>query len=235
MTVPNPAAEGAVRPPAGRATLVKQGQLEVVGGLQEVDARLAITRGLAEYIEDLTGQAPEGRRLRFKAVHEEYSEPEESLQFPSAVVLLVGDGQYVQRGLTPALDPRERLPMPDGRYLVVPCDYQQDVSVEVWTDDVIARSQFVAMLERAFNPQFHRYGFALELPYYFTTRAVYGLKSLSIRDTADDAQRRVRVAAFTLSAQIPIISLFTFPDARPSFDLQSVGPGAEVLLSTSTT
>jgi hypothetical protein len=235
MTVPNPAAAGAARPPIGRATLVKQGQREVIGGVQEVDARLAITRGLAEYIEDLQIDQPEGRRLRFKAVHEEYAEPEEQLQFPSAVVLLVGDGQYQQRGLTPALDPAERLPMPDGRYLVVPCDYVQDVSVEVWTDDVMARSQLVQLLERAFHPQFHRSGFVLELPYYFTTRATYLLKGLSIRDSADDAQRRVRVAAFTLQAQIPLITLFTFPDARPSFDLQSVGPGAEVLLSTSTT
>lgn len=235
MTVPNQAAPGAQRPPAGRASLVKQGQLEVIGGVQEVDARLAITRGLAEYLEDLQGDAPGGRRLRFKAVHEEYAEPEEQLQFPSAVVLLVGDGQYQQRGLTPALDPRERLPQPDGRYLVVPADYVQDVSVEVWTDDVVARSQFVCMLERAFHPQAHRSGFVLELPYYFTTRATYLLKSLSIRDSSDESQRRVRVAAFTLQAQIPIITLFTFPDARPSFDLQSVGPGAEVLLSTSAT
>jgi hypothetical protein len=125
--------------------------------------------------------------------------------------------------------------MPDGRYLVVPCDFKQDVSVEIWTDDVMARSQLIVMLERAFNPQFHRFGFALELPYYFTTRAVYALKELSVRDDADNAQRRIRIASFTLSAQIPLITLFSFPDARPSFDLQSVGSGAEVLLNTQVT
>ena len=235
MTVPNQAAQGALQTTAKRARLVRQGEKEVVGGYQEVDARLALTRALAEYIQDLQVDAPDGRRLRFKAVHEEYAEPEEQLSFPSATVLLVGSGQYEARSLTPSLDPKERLPMPDGRYLVVPCDYVQDVAVEIWTDDVMARSQLIAMLERAFNPQFHRFGFVLEMPYYFNTRAVYALKELSVRDDADNAQRRIRIASFTLSAQVPLITLFTFPDARPSFDLQSVGSGSEVLLTASVT
>ena len=235
MTVPNSAATGAVGQPPGRARLVQQFDKEVVAGYQEVDARLALTRGLAEYIQDMQADAPDGRRLRFRAVHEEYAEPEEQLKFPVATVLLSGEGQYEARGLTPALNPKERLPMPDGRYLVVPCDFVQDVNVEIWTDDVMARSQLIAMLERAFNPNFYRYGFVLELPYYFTARAVYAMKSLSVRDDADNSQRRIRIASFTLSAQVPLISLFTFPDARPSFDLQSVGPGSEVLLSPAAT
>lgn len=231
MTIPNPPAPGAASP-RGRARLVGRGEPEVVGGTQEVDVRLAITRGLAEYIQDLRIDVPGGRRVKLREVHEEYGEVEYPARMPAAAVLLSGPGSYEARSLSPGLDPRERVPAPDGRYLVVPCDYVQDVSVEVWTNDPAERSAAVMMLERAFLPHAWRYGFTLELPYYFQNRATYALKDLSIRDDSSSAQQRIRVAAFTLNARAPLIVPTSFPDARPLFELQSVGDGADVLLTT---
>jgi hypothetical protein len=113
---------------------------------------------------------------------------------------------------------------------VVPCDYVQDVQVEVWANDPAERSAVVMMLERAFLPQAWRYGFTLELPYYFHGRATYALKDLTIRDDATTSQQRLRAAVFTLAARAPMIVPMHFPDARPRFELASVGEGADVLL-----
>lgn len=234
MTVPNPPTPGSPSP-RGRARLVQQGEKEVLSGLQEVDVRLAMTRGLAEYIQDLRIDVPGGRRVRFRSVHEEYAEPEEPADMPAAAVLLSGPGTYEARSLTPGLDPKERLPQPDGRYLVVPADYVQDVTVECWTNDPAERSAAVMMLERAFLPHAWRYGFSLELPYYFSNRVTYSLKDLTIRDDADNSQRRIRVAVFTLAARAPLIVPFSFPDARPRFELASVGTGEDVLLTLEVT
>lgn len=221
--------------PRGRARLVQKGELEVMSGVQEVDVRLAITRGLAEYIQDLRIDVPGGRRVKLREVHEEYAEVEDPARMPGAAVTLSGPGEYEARSLTPGVDPKERLPQPDGRYLVVPCDYVQDVSLEVWTNDPAERSACTMMLERAFLPHAWRYGFSLELPYYFQTRATYSLKDLTIRDDPSSAQQRIRVAVFTLAARAPVIIPTSFPDARPLFELASVGDGPDVLLTLEVT
>jgi hypothetical protein len=198
---------------------------------QETDARVALTRGLAEYLSPMEGQAQGGRKVRFKNVFEEAAEPEELGAYPAVAVTLQGSGIYEPRTMAPTLDPRDRIPAPDGRYLLAHADFVQDLAVQCWATDPEERMAITLMLERAFNPSPNRYGFILELPHYFNARGAYSLKELSIADDPDGTARRLRVATFVLSARIPLISLFTFPDAKPSFVLQAIGDGPDVLVT----
>jgi hypothetical protein len=203
-------------------------------GVQEVDVRLALQRGLAQYLRRLSLNALGGRRVRLRRVREEWSEPEENAEYPSAAVTLSGPGTYAPRALTPALNPKQRLPPPDNRYLIIPSEFNSNLAVEVWTTDPEERTALVQMLEAAFNPVPWRSGFVLELPFYFNVRATYVLKELSIPDDADDALRRYRRAIFTLDASAPLVTLFSFPNARPRFDLQAVGTDIDVSVVGST-
>jgi hypothetical protein len=231
MTVPQVPATGALVPPIGKAFLVTKSTPAVVfTANQECDARLALCRGLAEFMSSLSVNAVGGRKVRFKDVHEEWAEPEESASYPSARIGLKGPGTYEARSLTPTLDPAERIPLPDGRYCLVMADFTATLGVEVWANDPEERSALIILLERAFLPNSNKYGFDLQLPYYFNARATYAMQELVVDDDGDLALRRYRIATFMLTARIPLIALFSFPDARPFFDLQAVGTGADVLV-----
>jgi len=235
LTVPNPPAPGTQRHPVGRATLALRGTQQAYTAVQECDPRLAMCRGLAEYIEDIVFDAPGGRRLRFKDVHEEFADPEETGKYPSARISMRGSGTYEDRSLSPGLDPKERLPLPDGRYMVVPADFVAELAAEVWATDVVERSALLMALEAAFTPNYDRFSFDLNLPFYYGVRATYSLASLTADDDGDTVLRRFRVATIALKARLPLVRLYSFPDMRPLFDLQAVGPGADVLVSLAVT
>jgi hypothetical protein len=231
VTVPNPPATGAGPPgPPGKTRLIKKpsGDIHVDTGRCDTDVRLALTRGLAEYLEQLVFNQPGGNRRMFAAVHDEWAEPEENAKFPSAAVYLQGPGTYEARALTPAVNPLQRLPPPDGRYLVIPSEYVTNLAVEVWATDVEERTGLIQMLETALNPVYWRAGFVLELPHYYNVRATFVLNELEIPDDAEDAQHRYRRAIFSVGAQAPLIVLYSFPDFRPSFELKAVGPDVDV-------
>lgn len=230
MSVPNPPATGTIHPPAGRTRLLTSpSEIERPTAVQKTDARRALTVGLAEYLEQLEFHAEGGRRMRFEGVHSEWAEPEEQARYPSAVVVPAGAGTYAPRSLTPSLNPQERLPAPDGRYLVAVADYEQLLNIEVWANGVEERSQLVAMLEQALFPVFFRSGFVLELPHYFNARGTYLPKSVAMQDSEDNALRRYRIAVVTVAATVPLIRLFGFLGARPVFSLETAGPQATVL------
>ncbi len=48
-----------------------------------------------------------------------------------------------------------------------------DLTLDVYTSDPVERSVLTAGLEDAMNPVDWRYGFFLDLPYYFGARASY--------------------------------------------------------------
>ncbi len=201
----------------------------------ETDTRLAITRGIAEYLEDVSIVAFGGRKVRFKAVHEEFAEPEETATYPAARVAPGGQGVYEARSLTPVLDPACRLPAPDGRYLLVPADFVQPLLVEGWTNDPEERTALIQALEAALFPNAQTASFNLILPHYYNVPATCALTGLTIEDDGDASKKRFRNFTFSLTARVPLVRLVTFPDGRPSFDLQAVGTGADVLVTLEVT
>lgn len=194
--------------------------------------RSALTRGVADLLEQVSQEMPGGRLLRFKKVLKNWAEPEEAAKYPSVAIFTTGPGKYDASGFTPNVSPQCRLPPPDGRYLVTPAEYIQDLSVEIWGNDPNERAGLVFMCERAFNPVTWRYGFVMELPYYFSQRATYALTELLYEDDEDNAIRRYRKATFTLAASAPLVYLMKFPDAKPRFELAAIGTGSDVLVST---
>lgn len=230
MTTPAPGSE---IPPPGKARLILQPNDPLTRtAVQETDVRGALTRGVADLLEQVSTNMEGGRQLRFKKVFKNWAEPEDKARYPSVAIYTAGAGTYDASGFTPNVDPKCRIPEPDGRYLVTPAEYVQDVEVEVWGNDPNERAGLVFMCERAFNPVTWRYGFVMELPFYFNQRASYGLKELTYNDSEEDAIRRYRKATFTLAAAAPLVYLAEFPDAIPRFQLAAIGTGSDVLVST---
>jgi len=194
--------------------ITKSGTPQAYTANRETDARTALTRGLAEYLSQMVIDAKGGRQIRFKKVFQTWAEPEEQAQYPSAIVYSAESGRYEESKFTPSPDSTEKISAPDNRYLVSATEFVIDLKVEVWATDPKERAEICAALEAMFNPVDFMYGFQLEFPHYYGMRGVYELKDMQYLDTEIDAMRRYRKAAFTLSGQVPVVNLFTYPDAK---------------------
>jgi hypothetical protein len=188
------------------------------------DTRTALTRGLAEYLAQLSVEGEgSGRDLWFRQVFETWPEPETQAQYPAAIVYAPDLGSYDSSKFTPMPNARNRL-AGTNMYLLSHSEFVQDLRVEIWTTDLVSRREIVSGLEAAFNPVSWMYGFKLELPHYYNERAVFELKSMRYMDTEEDAMRRYRKAEFVLTASVPLVNVFEFPEAKPKFRLDEAGP-----------
>lgn len=216
MTTPNPPALRSIVPPAGRSRLVSAtGEPLAPTAIQECGARLATQRGLAEYVEQLRWDAFGGAALRIRNPREEWAEPEENASYPAAVVYAQGPGAYSAASMSPTIDPRCRIPDPDGRYLIKSADYEATLALEVWCTSPEERASAEAMMESALNPHSSKYGFELLLPFYFNQRASYSLKENAVYDDADQALRRYRLVTFALTVRLGVVQPFAFPSGKP--------------------
>ena len=197
-------------------------------GNKETDTRSALTRGLAEYMSDLVVESPSGRQLRFQEVFSSWAEPEDGARYPSAIAYTTTNGTYEAKALSPSVAPNCKIPEPDGRYLVSPSDYVDDVVVEIWATDPEERMILVGALEDAFNPFTGQYGFTLGLPHYHNVRATFEPLQMGYMDSETDATQRSRRAMFTLNGRLPLIKLASFPGAKPRPDVVAVGPNVIV-------
>ena len=219
---------GTVVAPPNRTALVKDLATEAPhSATRETSTRNALTRGLAEYLQDtIFVSAIGGRQMRFYKVFEEWAEPEQNVRFPSAIVMSTTAGTYDASSFTPSPNPRCRLP--DGRYAMAYAEFAQDLVVEVWANDLAERAELSAALEDSFNPVGFMYGFVLQLPHYYNLRGTYSMQTMQYIDTEENSIKRYRLAQFVLSAQVPLVRLVSFPGARPRVDLDSVGPNVIV-------
>lgn len=216
-------------PPANATRLVLPGTLRgELSARRETDSRTAITRGLAELLEQLVIEIDSGRELRFQKVFDTWAEPEETIEFPSAIAYTVGPGVYEAKKLSAIPSKTCQLPAPDNRFALSPSDFVVDVTVELWATDPPERALLVAAMEDAFNPFVGQYGFSLDLPHYHNVRATFEPMSLAYLDSEADAIQRNRKAAFVLNGRVPLIKLVKFPDAKPRPDVVAVGPNVIV-------
>lgn len=211
---PGPPITGLVAPKQPKSALTAN---------KETDTRTAITRGLAEYVEGLVVERPDGREIRLQQVFSSWAEPEDNLVWPAAIAYTPTIGTYEASKLSTVLNPNCQLPAPDGRFAVSPSEYTTAVVFEVWATDPEERTALVGALEDAFNPFLGQYGFTLELPHYHNVRATYEPTQMGYMDTETDAIQRARKAMFTLEARMPLIKLVSAPFAKPRLDLAAVG------------
>lgn len=208
----------APRPPAppapgGTRLVTRADDLVKRTANRETDARTALTRGLAEYLAQVQVEMPGGRRVAFRRVFESHAEPEDVAEFPSASVV-AGVGTYHPIRFTPGAAGKDRLPEPDGRYLLQSSEFRLEMAVEVWATDPKERQALVAAVEDAMVPVDWLYGARLELPHYFGARADYQLVSMSYADDEAELMRRHRRAVFAVAASLPVLRLASFPGAR---------------------
>lgn len=221
-----PTEQPLLRPPIGRTRLMATpDDKQVLTTNQETDARTALSRGLKEYLEQLEWTASGGRRIRFERVLDVWAEPEDGKAgYPSAVVQGAGAGTYDASKLSPSADSKDRLP--NGLYLLSPCELTQTLQVEVWASDSEERLAIVAMLEQALiAPTSWLYGIRLALPHYFGLVAEYEFTGLNYLDSEQDAGRRKRNAVITLTGRVPVARAVALPLAVvvPAMGMLSAG------------
>lgn len=190
--------------------------------VRTTDARAALQRGMKEYLEQLAFEEAEGgREMRFRAVFDVWSEPEELAEHPAAIVYATGEGKYDGDNFAPSLNPNDRLD--DGRFVVKLAEYEIDLTIECYCTDPEQRIGFSMMLEEALSPVDWMSGVRLELPHYYNARGEYALISNSQPDSADEALRRQRLLTITVRGRLPVLRLSGYPTAKPRLNLTVEG------------
>jgi hypothetical protein len=214
-------------PSPGEAQLVTDAeQREVLTSRREVDARTALTRSLKEYLQQLVVVDPGGADLRFKEVFETWAEPETVAVFPSAAIYGAARGAFDASCFTPVQNPAEILPVEDGRYVVKPCEYVQDLVIDIWAADIGVRSMLSAMTEEELSPVLWMYGMRLMVPYYHGVHAVFEPRFADYLESEDAARKRWRRCLITITARIPVVRLVGLPLTIPTVKL-TVDDGTE--------
>lgn len=194
--------------PPGKTRLITQaGDLEVLSGIQLTDARTAMCRGVQEYLQTLSTPWVGGRDLRFEKVLHTWAQSEDPAVYPSACVYAPGPGTYDASSYTSAL---KNVDIGPNQYLRKPCELMLDLIVEIYCTAPDERVAISAMMENALNPGDFMYGFLLELPHYFNTRAIYEPTSHEYADEAGDAKRRIRRLLIGITATMPVLQLRGF-------------------------
>lgn len=184
---------------------------------RETDTHSALTQGLAEYLE-LQSIVFNGKEYGFTKVFDHWADPEDESNYPSAAVYALSPGIYDASSFTPRVNRKDRLSLPDGRFIMTSCEFQLEMKIEIWATKDEERKALCSMVEDALDPVEWRYGPLLELTHYFGARASYESLGMSHDDASDEAMRHHRKASFRVIGHVPkvkLISLPTFPDQKP--------------------
>lgn len=182
---------------------VLAGEKQVLTLTRKTDTRTALTRGLAEYLSQLSIAWEGGRLSRFVQVFENWAEPEDTAHYPSAVVYSGEGGSYDASVLSPQL----QLIPGTNIYVRSVAELVQPLTIELWTTDPQERMALVAMLEDALEPHEFMTGLRLTLPHYHNQRGTYEKLSVTYDDSQDNAQRRWRKAVISLTGNITQLRL----------------------------
>lgn len=210
----DPIAQTIYSPVEGKTKLITEQSKVVYSSVRETDARTALARGLAEYLAQLSIQAVGGREFKFNDVFPDWAEPEEEANYPQACVYTDLEGTYEDSSFTPNMSSKNRVPQPDGRYVVSPNGYAIDFNLEIRAVDPQERMWLSAMVEDALDPVDFRSGALLELPHYFNQRATYRKRRSGYTDDSTRAQARIRIARFIVTANIAETRLEFRPDLQ---------------------
>jgi hypothetical protein len=195
----------------GEARLIrKPNDEEKLTVLRQVDARTALSMGLADYLKTMCLDWWDGRQVKFEEVFRTWAEPEEPTVYPALCVQGAGPGIYDADRLTPTV---RRVA---GGDIKLTCELVQDFELFVWGTDPEQLVSLVAGIEDMCEPVDFMSGFRLELPYYFSTRATFEKLDVTYVEDPGEAQRGVRKAIISLSGNITqIVPLRRLPTMDP--------------------
>jgi hypothetical protein len=197
----------------------------------DMDARTALTRGLAEYLVGLDGPGAAGREAFFRAAFDTWPEPETVPRYPSVLVYSSERLRYDSSSMTPRvfdvgqpISPLNSFLSPPGaklslapirRALKLACECVLQLMVELEVADKAMRPSVVGMLEQALTPDPSRFNLVLELPHYHNARASYELVESTYVDSPEMAIRNQPTAIFILEARVPLLSVVQVASASP--------------------
>lgn len=208
----------------------------------DMDARTALTRGLAEYLIGLESPGADGRMAFLRVAFDVWPEPEAVPRYPSALVYSAERMRYDSASMTPRvfdvaqrppapsplLDPLASLSLaPRRKALKQACECVLQVTVNIEVTDKNMRPMIAGMLERALTPDPSRYNLVLELPHYHGARASYELLESVYVDSAEVALRNQPAVLFVLEARAPLLSVIEVASASPRVT-SAVGQGVVI-------
>jgi hypothetical protein len=188
----------------------------------ETDARTAMSRGLAEYLRDLSLVGPAGRDIKFLKVYDSWAELESTASYPSAAVYANERGMYGGEDPSPSQMNTYAVAQPtfektgQGFFIQSPCELVQTFVIDVWATDNVQRRMLVSMIETAFLPVDWMLGFRLELAHYYGLRATYDYpSSVDYIDNDSDKAKRYARALFSVQARVPVAVVRQFVTLKP--------------------
>lgn len=201
--------------------------------LPSEDARTYALRALGHWIHSLAfrrkmqnGAPADPFVITPERYHLEQPDNVENLQMP-CVAILPGRGKYETRSLGPA-EPDDSFVGPDGTSLVIPWDYTETITMEVWGSKQSERRALVAGIEIAIGMYDGSTDLRLILTDYWAQVASFSLMEREIIDDIETPRGRRR-AHFFLQMTVPVVGAakFNWLDARPGGTVHVVlGDGA---------
>lgn len=194
------------------------------------DTHEALTRGLSEYLSTVSRMGPGGRLLAFQASYSQWQEPEQNRLYPSVAVYSNEKGSYEPNQLIPNLEATfEPEPGKQRRMgLVKKGEYSQELIVDIWCTDPVARSTLLLACEEALTPvQLQEpaawmYGVRLWLPHYYGQIATYEPTGMGYIEDQDAQLRRERRSTIVVKAHVSVCSLVVLPEGTAQAKAQQV-------------
>lgn len=180
------------------------------------DCRMALTRGLANYIKDFCTISPSNGRdtLALKFVRDARATYEELADYPSGCVYSESAGNYGR--MDGALGPISDMEDDVGNTAFVHMgEFSINLKVELWCNTPAERMFFSMAIEDIMHPVEWNPNLRLKLPHYFGVVATYALIETTYEDTSDDNLQSYWKLFLTVEAGCPFIRRFTLPNLQP--------------------
>lgn len=222
---------------------------------KDCGAREAVSRGFAEYLQQLSHVGQGGRPIAFVQVKATYGDlwtPTQA-EVPAANIHGgVGDAEYDASRTSgspiecdPGADESDevgcttdrgadglRLPPNFRRAWFSPSTFEVQLGLEVWAQDLGQRMMLEHMLEDDFNPtpDWLGGGFRLELPHYCNARADYHVAGSSISYEGRQAQQSKYLSKYVVQAKLELRVSRAFPRLVPIIDTEVNGGRERVIV-----
>jgi hypothetical protein len=198
------------------------------------DARAAAAEALARYLfaQDFvrTGGTQADGLFRLKVVRQEWPEPDEALEYPSASIIDYGDGQVQGHDLGVTVLEDTLDVFGPGTVLVKSGELVAKFQVDFWADDLPTREAMAANLPRLFAPGLTTSRLLLRTgPRYFGRPVRCTLLSWRRDDDASGVYVRERRLMAIVQAEIDMVDLRAAQILIPSAQVdETTGPEANI-------
>ena len=198
------------------------------------DPRAAAAEAVARYLFDQEyrrfGGAVADGTFRLKRVRQEWPEPDETLEYPSASVIDYGDGQVQPSDLVTTVLEDTLDQWGPGTCLVKTGELVAKFQIDFWADDLPTREAMAAQLPRLFAPGLTSSRVLLTTsPRYFSRPVRATLLTMRRDDDAGSVYVRERRLMALVQIEIEIVDLRSAVVLIPSVQVVvTTGPEATI-------